>query len=84
MDVTCDETLLAVSRACSPDSVYIIQEVERSFGVSGGNQIRKLIRRRLQTLADEGLLIRSQFTNGYYGYRWDITDAGRKFLEDKP
>lgn len=85
-DITCDEALLAVSKAVSPDSIYILDEVRKmhakavAAGAIGHAPTRALVLRRLKTLASNGLLTQSATTNGYYGYRWDITEAGRKFL----
>ncbi len=86
-NLTCDDVLLAVSKAVSPDSIYIINEVQKmhakavAAGAVGHAPTSALVLRRLKTLAGHGLLVQSKFTNGYYGYRWDMTDAGRKFLE---
>ncbi|QIG68664.1 hypothetical protein EVB67_014 [Rhizobium phage RHph_TM3_3_14B] len=87
VNLTCEDTLLAVSKAVSPDSIYIINEVHRmhrkavAAGAVGHAPTSALVLRRLKTLASHGLLVQSKSTNGYYGYRWEMTDAGRKHLE---
>lgn len=69
-------------------SGYIADEVRQQHakairsGASGHEPSRALILRRLQALAAKGLLERSDGTNGYYGYYWSLTDAGRAALAD--
>lgn len=85
--LTKDEVLMAVSKAFSPDSIYIIDQVQRQHaeavraGAIGHAPSNALVLRRLKALAVDGLLLQSDGTNGYYGYRWDITAAGRTALE---
>lgn len=70
--------LAAVSSAISPDSAYINDEVNklhRAHIASGGKGQAprgSLVLARLNALAVDGLLAKSAFPNGYYGYRWDI------------
>lgn len=78
--------LQAVAKAISPDSTYINEQVQRmhadhiSAGGKGFSPRTDLVLARLNALASDGLLIKSRFPNGYYGYRWTITPAGRAAL----
>lgn len=84
--LTKDMVLLAVANACSPDSAYINDEVSkmhRAHVRSGGKGFpprTSLVLARLNSLAADGLLTKSRFTNGYYGYHWGFTPAGRATL----
>ena len=86
--LTKEMVLQAVSRAISPDSNYIGDQVSRmhrahvSAGGIGYPPRTSLVLSRLNALAADGLLNKSDFTNGYYGYRWDITPAGRAALRN--
>lgn len=88
--LTKEDVLLAVRSACSPDSAYIndeVQKMHRAHVASGGTGHAprvSLVLSRLNALAADGLLEKSQFTNGYYGYRWTITPAGRLALNATP
>jgi hypothetical protein len=79
--------LLAVSKAISPDSTYIndeLQRMHRADVVAGGKGFPPrvgLVLSRLNALAADGMLEKSVFPNGYYGYRWTITPSGRAALE---
>lgn len=83
------EVLVAVDRAISPWSNYIGDQVHRAHkarvesGGVGHSPTAALILRRLNELASDGMLLKSKFTQGYYGYRWDITPAGRSLLSPK-
>lgn len=70
--------LQAVQRAVSPYSLYIMDVVHRTDPLV----TRAKILRHLKILAEEGLLKQSDFTTGYYGYKWEITKAGRDLLSD--
>ncbi len=84
--LTPEMVLLAVSKAVSPDSAYINDEVQKmhhDFVRRGGKGFpprADLVLARLNALAAKGFLEKSTFTNGYYGYRWRITSAGRAAL----
>jgi hypothetical protein len=86
--LTKSDVLTAVAKAVRPDSIYIIDQVQRQHdaavraGGSGHAPTSALVLRRLKALAADGLLMQSAGTNGYYGYRWDITDAGRAALAE--
>lgn len=81
-----DMVLLAVSKAISPDSAYINDEVSKMHrahvGAGGTGHAPRvgLVLARLKALAADGLLEKSGFPNGYYGYRWELTAAGRSAL----
>lgn len=82
------QVLRAVARACSPLSAYIGDELMRDHmqhitnGGRGHPPTTARILRRLRALAANGLLKQSDFPKGYYGYRWDLTDAGRAALRE--
>lgn len=82
MKPTAIEVLAAIPRAAGPWSNYIIDQLQRDHnkrvaaGGAGHPPSSALVLRRLKKLQTMGLVTRSQFTNGYYGYRWDITGAG--------
>lgn len=86
--LTKEDVLAAVKKACSPDSIYIIDEVQRAHdravraGAIGRAPTSALVLRRLKALAADGMLVQSSSTNGYYGYRWDITEAGLAALRE--
>ena len=86
--LTKEMVLVAVSRAVSPDSNYIGDQVSRihrahvSAGGIGYPPRTSLVLSRLNALAADGLLNKSAFTNGYYGYRWEFTPAGRAALRN--
>jgi len=88
--LTKDRVLLAVSKACSPDSAYINDEVHRMHrddvkaGGKGQPPRTSLVLSRLNALVADGMLQRSLLPNGYYGYRWTITHAGRAALGAQP
>jgi len=85
-NLTKEMVLLAVDRAISPDSNYINDQVQRMHAAhvrSGGKGFpprTDLVLARLNALVADGKLTKSKFTNGYYGYSWSITDAGRSAL----
>ena len=84
--LTREMVLLAAERARAPYSTYIHDHVLRmhdahiSAGGTGYPPRSSLVLARLSSLARAGLLDRSWFATGNYGYRWDITDASRKVL----
>lgn len=84
--LTKERVLLAVSKACSPDSGYINDEVHRMHrldvktGGKGHPPRTSLVLSRLNALVDDGMLEKSHVPNNYYGYRWTITPAGRAAL----
>ncbi|MGB6087750.1 hypothetical protein [Parvibaculum sp.] len=86
MKLTKAQVLRCVDSAVSPDSAYIndeVQKMHRANIASGGighTPRVGLVLARLNSLAADGLLEKSAFTNGYYGYRWTITPAGRSAL----
>lgn len=86
--LTKEMVLLAAKRAVSPDSAYIndeVQKMHRDHVYGGGKSFpprTSLVLARLNALAADGVLEKSRFTNGYYGYRWTITEASRKALQD--
>ena len=88
MTLTKEDVLRAVAAAVAPWSNYIGQEVQTAHrkaieaGGRGHAPRVSLILRRLNQLAEEGLLLKSTFTNGYYGYRWDLTPAGHAALKE--
>lgn len=87
--LTKEMVLLAVQRAISPDSTYIndqVQRMHRDHVKSGGKGYpprTDLVLSRLNALAKDGLLEKSTYTNGYYGYHWTITPAGRLALSPR-
>lgn len=86
MKLAKESVLEAVAKAISPWSIYIGEEVNKAHraSVAAGNKGHPpkaaLILRRLNQLAESGLLEKSTLTNGYYGYQWTITPAGRGAL----
>ena len=86
MKPTLTDVLAAIPRAAGPWSNYIIDRLQRdharrvALGGTGHPPSAALVLRRLKKLETMGHVTRSQFTNGYYGYRWDITDAGHAAL----
>lgn len=78
--------LAAVARALAPKSAYIAIELHRAHiehvGVVGkGHPPRRgLILSRLRSLEADGMLECTGGPDGYYGYSWRITDAGRAAL----
>lgn len=86
--LTKEMVLLAVKKAVSPDSAYVndeVQKMHRDHVYAGGKGFpprTSLVLARLNALAADGMLEKSRFTNGYYGYRWTITPAGRAALQD--
>lgn len=82
------DVLAAVKKACSPYSMYIIDEVRRTHdqavmaGATGHVPKSALVLRRLKELAADGVLVQSSCANGYYGYRWEITESGRAALKE--
>lgn len=85
--LTKEMVLIATKNACSPDSAYIndeVQKLHRSHIKSGGSGFAPrtdLVLARLNALAADGLLTKSRLTNGYYGYRWEFTTAGLAALQ---
>lgn len=85
--VTEEMVLRCVTRAVSPYSTYINDEVRREHsrhvaaGGTGHVPRTSLVLRRLRSLAAKGFLEESRFADGYYGYKWTITEAGREALK---
>jgi hypothetical protein len=86
--LTREMVLKAVVSACSAYSAYINDEVlimHRAHikgGGMGSPPRTSLVLSRLNALAADGLLEKSEFTTGYYGYRWSLTETGRKALAE--
>lgn len=70
MKLTKEQVLLAIPRAAAVRA-----------GAKGHPPTAALVLRRLKQLAQDGLVTQSKYTNGNYGYRWDITEAGRRAIE---
>ena len=86
MALTKEEVLRAVASAKEPNSYRINEEIARAHarrvraGGGGHTPRTDLVLRRLRSLERDGLLKASAFSYGYYGYGWDITEAGRAAL----
>lgn len=86
MKLTEAQVLEAVAKACSPRSLYIGDVIARSHGrfvLDGGKghpPAVGLILRRLRALENSGLLECVGGPDGYYGFEWRITEAGRSAL----
>jgi hypothetical protein len=76
------DVLACVASAVAPYSNYIGDEVHKlhrqriAAGGKGFPPRAGLVLARLNALASDGLLERSGFTTGYYGYRWTLTPLG--------
>ncbi|RWO18178.1 MAG: hypothetical protein EOS08_25480 [Mesorhizobium sp.] len=83
------DVLSAVAAAASPRSAYIGDEVQKMHakavkaGGKGHTPTTVLILRRLRSLEKFGFLECVGGPDGYYGFEWRITDAGRKELEGR-
>lgn len=83
-----EDVLSAISRAAAPFSVYIGDVLRRDHaanvakGGTGYGPSPALILRRLKQLAANGLIQRSTFPSGLYGYEWKVTDAGRAVIAE--
>lgn len=79
--------LNAVARAVSPQSIYINEELDRihirSIYQGGTGHPVKPSRSLawLKKLEKKGYLIRSAGPDGYYGFTWAITEAGKAAME---
>lgn len=75
------EVLQCVAEAIAPQSAYIAQEVRvRRRAQYAGRVSAAEILRRLRLLESNGLIVRTGGPNGFYGYSWSITEAGRLAL----
>lgn len=75
--LTREEVLKAIPRANHPMSIYIADQIWRDRKIPVKAPI---LLRRLKQLESDGLVTRSRFPTGYYGYLWELTEAGRAFL----
>lgn len=80
--------LRAVKSACSPKSAYIADElrkVQRShvenLGCTGHPPTTAQVKRELEKLTHDGFLVKSRFSEGYYGFTWTLTEAGNDALK---
>jgi len=86
MALTNEEVLRAVASAKERNSYRINEEIawaharRVSDGGKGNPPQTDLVLRRLRSLERDGLLKSSAYPYGYYGYGWDITEAGRAAL----
>lgn len=80
MILTKEMVLSAVDKACNPSTNYIRDQLRREnqTGFSPA-----LVLSRLKALEADKLLTRSRYPNGYYGYTWKFTEAGRAALPAK-
>lgn len=71
------DMLIYVRAAVSPWSTYVLDKVNRGLTrrVSAGRVLRAL--RRCE---QAGFIKCTAGPNGYYGFRWEITDQGREAL----
>lgn len=82
------QVLRAAANAVALYSSFIGDELIRDYkqhvaaGGSGLPPTRAKILRHLRRLAAKGLLKQSELPIGYYGYGWDLTDAGRAALRE--
>ncbi|RVC47603.1 hypothetical protein EN781_00255 [Mesorhizobium sp. M4A.F.Ca.ET.090.04.2.1] len=80
------EVLAAVATAVSPRGAYINDQVQRAHakavkaGAIGHPPSTGLVLRRLRSLEKRGLIECVGGPDGYYGFEWRITDAGRAEL----
>lgn len=80
------DVLRAVTTACSPQSTYVNDEIQRwhrknvSRGLKGHPPTSPFVLRRLRECVKEGWLEQSRHTSGMYGYTWTITGAGHARL----
>lgn len=82
------EVLACVASACAPYSAYINDEVAKlhrarvASGGTGYTPSSALVLRRLRTLTSRGFVRSDHTPIGLYGYRWEITPAGRAALAE--
>lgn len=80
------QVLVALDKAISPKSAYVAAEVDQMHlahiraGGKGFSPRRSLILSRLRSLERDGKIECRGGPDGYYGYTWRITDAGRDAL----
>ncbi|MEL4071715.1 hypothetical protein WKW50_16340 [Ochrobactrum sp. GPK 3] len=73
--------LRCAKKAVRPRSIYINDEVRREHsahvaaGGTGHSPRTDLVLRRLRSLAAKGFLKPSSFTDGHYGYEWEIRES---------
>lgn len=80
-ELTDMEVLQAVANAVAPWSNYIGDEVRRKRNFGHPVPAARILR-RLRKLAKDGLVEqRSKVPDGYYGFYWQLTDAGIAALE---
>lgn len=88
MRLTTLEVLEAIPKAAAPWSGYIADQIIRSHnarvraGGVGHPPRVSLILSRLRDLEGRGLIKCTGGPKGYYGYIWEITDAGRLALAE--
>lgn len=70
--LTRGEVLAAVRDAGMPYTIAIADIIFRRCRAQDRHINHYLIRKRLNELAEEGVLTRSGEPRGYYGYRWEI------------
>lgn len=86
MILTDTQVLVALDKAVSPKSAYVASEIDKAHlahiraGGKGFAPRRSLILRRLRALERDGKIECRGGPDGYYGYTWRITDAGRSTL----
>jgi hypothetical protein len=84
--LTEQEVLIALDKACSPASAYVIDELNQAHharikaGGTGFPPHRGVVLNRLRSLERSGKIECRGGPDGYYGYKWRITDAGRVVL----
>ncbi len=82
------EVLVALDKAVSPASAYVIDELNQTHharikaGGTGFPPSRGLVLRRLRSLESGGKIECRGGPDGYYGYKWRITDTGRAALQE--
>lgn len=86
MSITTFDVLRALDRAVAPRSACVADVLDRNHrehvarGGTGFPPRRSLILARLRTLEASGLIVCTGGPDGYYGYGWRITEAGRASL----
>ncbi len=78
--------LRCVRKAVAPKSAYIGDELRKAQrehvrnGGTGHPPTSAQVKRALEKLAHDGFLTRSRFSEGYYGFTWILTQAGKDAL----
>lgn len=89
MKLTKAQVLKAVSTAVLPRSGYINDEIHKAHqahvaaGGIGHPPTTALVLRRLRALERDGLISCVGGPDGFYGFEWTITEAGRRALENE-